>query len=129
MKINHIGIWTNQLEEMKMFYFNFFNGKSNDKYVNPAKGFESYFIRFGNNVAIEIMQKVTIKENRNHPYEEYIGLAHISFSLGSREAVDILTEQIRRAGYPVVSEPRVTGDGYYESVILDPDNNRIEIMA
>lgn len=75
------------------------------------------------------MQKVTIKENRNHPYEEYIGLAHISFSLGSREAVDILTEQIRRAGYPVVSEPRVTGDGYYESVILDPDNNRIEIMA
>lgn len=129
MKINHIGIWTDQLEEMKMFYFIFFNGKSNEKYVNPAKGFESYFIRFENNVAIEIMRKTTIKTNRNHPQEEYIGLAHISFSLGSHEAVNILTEQIRRAGYPVISEPRVTGDGYYESVILDPDNNRIEIMA
>lgn len=64
MKINHIGIWTNQLEEMKMFYFIFFNGKSNEKYVNPAKGFESYFIRFGNNVAIEIMRKTTINTNR-----------------------------------------------------------------
>ena len=97
--------------------------------MNPAKGFESYFIRFENNVAIEIMRKTTINTNRNHPHEEYIGLAHISFSLGSREAVNILTEQIRRAGYPVISEPRVTGDGFYESLILDPDNNRIEIMA
>lgn len=129
MKINHIGIWTDQLEEMKNFYTTFFNGRANEKYVNPTKGFESYFILFGNNVAIELMRKTTIKNTRNHTLEEYIGLAHISFSVGSREAVNVLTERIRNAGFQVTGEPRTTGDGYYESVILDPDNNRIEIMG
>lgn len=129
MKINHIGIWTDQLEEMKNFYITFFNGRANEKYVNPAKGFESYFILFGNNVAIELMRKTTIKSIRNHPLEEYIGLAHISFSVGSQEAVNVLTERIRNAGYQVTGEPRTTGDGYYESAILDPDNNRVEIMG
>lgn len=128
MRMNHIGIWTNQLEEIKDFYITFFNGKAGEKYVNPQKGFESYFVRFEDLSAIEIMRKTSIKTTRNNITEEYIGLAHISFSLGSEEAVNALTERLRKAGYQVLSEPRTTGDGYYESSILDPDNNRIEVM-
>lgn len=128
MKINHIGIWTNQLEEMRDFYLTFFNGTANEKYVNPKKGFESYFIRFEDLTAIEIMRKTSVKTTKNNPAEEYIGLAHFSFSLGSEEAVNNLTNHLREEGYQVLSEPRTTGDGFYESSILDPDNNRIEIM-
>lgn len=129
MRINHIGIWTNQLEEMRTFYLTFFNGKSNEKYENQKKGFESYFIRFDDLAAIEIMRKTSIKTTHNHPSEEYIGLAHLSFSVGAPDAVNALTERLRHAGYQVVGEPRTTGDGCYESVVLDPDNNRIEIMS
>lgn len=129
MQINHIGIWTDQLEEMKIFYLVFFNGQSNEKYENPKKGFESYFVRFNGPVSIEIMRKTSIKTTCNHPGEEHIGLAHLCFSVANREAVNSLTERLRHAGHQVISEPRTTGDGYYESIILDPDNNRIEIMS
>lgn len=129
MQIAHIGIWTNQLEELKRFYITFFGGVANDKYINPMKGFESYFIRFDGEAAIEIMSRTDIKESRNQADREYIGLAHLAFSVGSTTKVDQLTEQLRQAGYRVASEPRTTGDGFYESVILDPDGNRIEICG
>lgn len=129
MQIAHIGIWTNQLEELKRFYITFFGGVANDKYINPMKGFESYFIRFNSEAAIEIMSRTDVKESRNHADREYIGLAHLAFSVGSKTKVDQLTEQLREAGYRVASAPRTTGDGFYESVILDPDGNRIEICG
>ena len=109
MKINHIGIWTDQLEKMREFYITFFNGKSNEKYVNQTKGFESYFISFDGLVSIEIMRKTNVKTIKNHPQEEYIGLAHFSFSVGDPTSVDQLTERLRQAGFQILSEPRTTG--------------------
>lgn len=129
MKISHIGIWTAQIEKMKTFYTTYFNGQAGDKYTNTKKGFESYFIHFSETGSLELMSRTDVNENRNSPDREYIGLAHLSFSAGSKENVDSLTEKLRHAGYRVTGEPRMTGDGFYESVVLDPDNNRIEITG
>lgn len=125
MNINHIAIWTTHLEELRDFYIQYFNGVSNDKYTNPAKGFESYFIKFGEESAsIELMRSKNITSFNP---EEHTGLAHFSFSMGSKEAVLQQTERFRKDGYAVASEPRTTGDGFFESAILDPDGNLIEL--
>ena len=78
---------------------------------------------------MEIMSRTDVDQVRNSEDREFIGLAHLAFSMGSKDQVDRLTERLRQAGYKVIGEPRTTGDGFYESVILDPDNNRIEISA
>lgn len=124
--IHHIAIWTFRLEEMKDFYTRYFNGTSNEKYINPKKGFESYFLRFEGGTDLELMsrpdvQDLPIEENR-------LGLTHLAFAFDSREAVLQQTELLRSAGYSIVGEPRTSGDGYFESVVLDPDGNRIECV-
>lgn len=127
MQLHHIALWTNRLEEQKEFYVKYFNGTSNQKYVNPVKGFESYFISFDQGSgSIEIMRKKDIT-TMNPLAGNSIGLAHFSFSAGSKEAVLKLTERLRNDGYTIASEPRTTGDGYFESAILDGDGNCIEI--
>lgn len=126
MHISHIAIWTQQLEKLRDFYITYFGGKSNDKYVNPIKGFESYFISFDRDTcALEIMYRRDVTTQKIN--ENYIGLTHFAFSLGSKEGVIELTERLRKAGYAIAGEPRTTGDGYFESVVLDPDGNRVEI--
>ncbi len=127
MKISHIAIWTTDLETLRKFYITYFEGRSGKKYTNPRKGFESYFIYFGEekNASLEIMQRADI--TRIHVPEEYMGITHIAFSTGSKEKVNLLTEQLRKDGFRIVGEPHTTGDGYYESVVLDPDGNRVEI--
>lgn len=127
MKIAHIGIWVSDLELMKDFYTNDFNGVSKKKYKNPAKKFESYFIMFECGAEIELMHKDSIQIETNNG--EKIGISHIAFSLGSVEAVQKLTERFRSDGLRVVGEPRTTGDGYFESVVIDIEGNRIEIIA
>ena len=129
MKITHIGIWTKQLEVLRSFYTTYFQGKSHAKYINPRKGFESYTLHFEGGCTLEIMSRTDVDQVRNSEDREFIGLAHLAFSTGSKDQVDRLTERLRQAGYKVIGEPRTTGDGFYESVILDPDNNRIEISA
>ncbi len=129
MRIEHVALWTRNLERMRDFYVEFFDGKSNEKYINPRTGFESYFISFDSGARLEIMRKAAIPANRNDVDEQYVGLIHVAMSTGSRESVDELTNELRAAGYRVVSEPRETGDGYYESCVLDPDENRVEIVA
>jgi lactoylglutathione lyase len=129
MRIEHVALWTRDLEGMKDFYVGFFGGKANEKYVNPRTGFESYFISFDSGARLEIMRKANVPANKNDVDEQYVGLIHVALSTGSREAVDGLTEELRAAGFRVVSEPRQTGDGYYESCVLDPDGNRVEITA
>lgn len=126
MRIHHIAIWTFRLEEMKEFYIRYFQGTSNEKYVNPKKGFESYFIRFDDGAELELMsradvQNVPIEENRR-------GLTHFAFLIDSKEEVLRLTEELRAKGYTVAGEPRTSGDGYFESVVLDPDGNRVECV-
>jgi len=124
MRIEHIAIWTNQMEEMREFYEKWFGAASGQKYINSVKCFESYFLNVGDGARLELMTIPGLADECESPR---VGYAHISVSVGSREEVVIKTGHIRAAGYAVVSEPRVTGDGYFESVVLDPDGNWIEI--
>ncbi|WP_368028432.1 VOC family protein [Bacteroides hominis] len=103
----------------------YFNGTSHEKYINPKKGFESYFVSFDQGFAsLEIMQRQDIT---TPALKDSLGLAHFSFSAGSKEAVLKLTERLRKDGFTIASEPRTTGDGYFESAILDPEGNIVEI--
>ncbi|MFT4569004.1 MAG: lactoylglutathione lyase [Saprospiraceae bacterium] len=127
MRIDHLAIWVKDLEKMKDFYVAYFNATANDKYHNSKKGFLSYFLTFDSDCRLEIMHKSPILDAKIQSTTEYLGITHFSVSVGSKEAVDLLTNELRGSGYEIVGEPRTTGDGYYESVILDPENNRIEI--
>jgi lactoylglutathione lyase len=127
IEIEHIGLWTNDLERSRLFYITFFDAKCSSKYRNEKKEFESYFLSFANAIRIEIMSIPQLSNPEGD--QNRIGISHFAFRVGSKENVELLTQKIKDAGCPVLSEPRLTGDGYYESVILDPDNNRIEIVA
>lgn len=127
MKIEHIAFWVNDLEKIKSFYEKYFGAVSNEKYHNPRKGFQSYFLSFDNGCRLEIMNRPDIQEREGSYESQKLGIIHLAFSTGSREKVNELTEVLRKDGYKIVGEPRTTGDGYYESVILDPENNIIEI--
>ncbi|KAB2460387.1 glyoxalase/bleomycin resistance/extradiol dioxygenase family protein [Bacillus sp. CH126_4D] len=124
MKIEHVAIWVNDLEGMRDFYKQYFGGEENSLYHNPKKQFESYFITFEGGARLELMRQVGIDDNTQ---TQTIGYAHIAFSVGSKEKVNVLTNTLREAGYPVLNGPRTTGDGYYESVVSDPEGNQIEI--
>lgn len=127
MKIEHIAFWVNDLETMKNFYKKYFNASGNDRYHNPDKNFTSYFLAFDSGCRLELMNKPDITLNDNDYNVQKIGITHLAFSTGSKKRVDELTETLRNDGFKVVGEPRTTGDGYYESVVLDPEQNIIEI--
>ena len=127
MQIAHIAIWVRDLEAMKLFYTRYFAGVSSSRYVNPVKQFESYFISFGSGASIELMHKPSVCNPR--ATAEQLGIAHIAFKLGSEQAVIELTETLRADGYCITGEPRTTGDGYFESVLLDAEGNQIELVA
>jgi len=127
MKIDHIAIWANNLEEMKAFYIKYFNASANKKYHNEAKHFQSYFLCFQDGCRIEIMNRPDITGLPKTHENPAPGLIHFAISAGSKDKVDELTEIIRNDGYKIIGEPRTTGDGCYESVILDPENNIVEI--
>ncbi|MDJ0832541.1 MAG: VOC family protein [Gammaproteobacteria bacterium] len=127
MQIEHIAIWTKDLETLKDFYIKYFGARANNKYTNTNKGFESYFLSFDSGARLEIMQMATIPDNKNDPIKQATGLIHFAMSVGARQAVDDLTARLVADGYALIDGPRTTGDGYYESVILDPEGNRIEI--
>jgi lactoylglutathione lyase len=129
MKIEHIAIWSKDIERLKDFYSYYFHTQASEKYFNPKKNFQSYFLSFENGCRLELMQMPGIPDSHNDPHVQFMGLIHIAISVGSKGAVDTLTEQLRKDGFEIVGEPRTTGDGYYESVILDPDGNRMEITV
>jgi lactoylglutathione lyase len=126
-KIDHIAIWSRDIEKLKDFYQHYFHTTANEKYFNPKKNFESYFLSFQDGCRLEIMQMPGIPASTNDVHKQFMGLIHFAISVGSKDAVDALTEQLRHDGHEIVGEPRTTGDGYYESVVLDPEGNRIEI--
>ncbi len=129
MHIEHVALWTTRLEEMKQFYSRYFGARCGANYVNPAKAFESCFLTFGSGARLELMHHPAVMPPALPEGALPQGLVHLAFSAGSREAVQQMTETLRQAGYAVVGEPRLTGDGYYESVVLDPDGNRLEITV
>ena len=129
MRIEHVAIWTRDLERLRRFYETYFAGRANAKYVNPRKQFESYFLAFADGARLELMQMPTVPQSKDDVEQQFTGYIHLAFSVGSREAVDALTDRLRTDGYRILDGPRTTGDGYYESTMLDPDGNRIEITV
>lgn len=126
MKIEHLAIWVDDLEQMKDWYCQSFAMIAGDKYENIAKGFSSYFLSFASGTRIELMKRSGITESPK-PRGMASGLAHFAISVGSKEKVNQLTSDFRTQGISIIGEPRTTGDGYYESVIEDPEGNWIEI--
>lgn len=127
MRIEHIAMYVNDLQKAKEFFEKYFNAISNEGYHNKTTDFRSYFLSFDDGVRLEIMNKPQMMD-----YEKGInrtGFVHIAFSLGSKDAVDALTEKMRNDGYNVISGPRTTGDGYYESCIIGIEGNQIEITV
>lgn len=129
MRIEHIALWTKDLERSRKFYSSFFGAKSGEKYENSAKGFTSYFMTFESGCRLEIMNMNSRSDSESGVEERFIGISHLAISVGTKRIVDELTECLRKNGFTIVSDPRESGDGYYESVVLDPDNNRVEITV
>jgi lactoylglutathione lyase len=127
MKIEHIAMYVNELESARDFFVKYLGGVSNDGYHNLKTGFRSFFISFEDGARLEIMNKPSM-EDIEKPVNR-TGYIHIAFSVGSVEEVDRLTRQFREDGYEVLSGPRTTGDGYYESCIVGIEGNQIEITV
>lgn len=127
MKIDHIALYVNDLEGAKAFFETYFQAVPNDGYYNVRTDFRSYFLTFSDGSRLEIMTKPDLTDSGN--LLDRFGYAHIAFSAGSKDAVHELTARLNAGGYPTLSGPRVTGDGYYESCVLGFEGNIIEITV
>lgn len=125
MKIEHIAMYVNDLEKAKDFFVKYLGASSNEGYHNPNTDFRSYFLSFDDGARLELMHKPQLTDTEKELART--GYIHIAFSVGSKERVDTLTEELKADGYEVVSGPRTTGDGYYESCVLGIEGNQIEI--
>lgn len=125
MRIEHVAMYVNDLEKAKEFFVRYFGAIPNDGYHNKTTDFRSYFLSFDDGARLEIMNRPQMQDEEKTLIRT--GFIHIAFSLGSKEAVDELTQKLKKDGYEIVSGPRVTGDGYYESCIIDIEGNQIEI--
>ena len=127
MKIEHVAMYVENLEKTREFFVKYLGGRANELYHNKKTDFRSYFISFEDGARLEIMNKPYMEDvNKGFNRTGYI---HLAFSVGSKEKVDELTEILRNDGYEVLSGPRTTGDGYYESCILGIEGNQIEITV
>ena len=127
MNIEHIAMYVNNLEAARQFFIDYLGAVSNDGYHNPNTGFRSYFLSFGGGARLELMSSPHTVDQEKAPART--GYAHIAFRLGSREKVDGLTARLRADGFPVLSGPRTTGDGYYESCVVAIEDNQIELTV
>ncbi|HWZ62457.1 MAG TPA: VOC family protein [Steroidobacteraceae bacterium] len=128
-RIEHIALWTDDIERLAVFYATYLGAAIGSLYANPSKGYESRFLTFESGARLEIMRTSTLRPARSEPGAQRMGLTHVAISLGAQSRVDELTDVLRSAGFAVLDGPRHTGDGYYESVVLDPDGNRLELTA
>jgi lactoylglutathione lyase len=122
--ITHVALYAQDLDKVKDFYVKYFDGICNEKYVN-SKGFSSYFITFASGARLEVMAHQELIQRET--LDRVNGLSHIAFAVGSKDAVLELTQQLIADGYELLSPPRTTGDGYFESCVADPEGNRVEI--
>lgn len=127
MKIEHVALWVKDIEKIRSFYERYFHVRSSEKYHNPTKKLSSYFLSFQSGSRLEIMQMDAVAGHGLDPTKDYLGYTHIAISVGSKEKVDEITSILKQDGYKVLDGPRNTGDGYYESKVLDPENNTLEI--
>ncbi len=130
MTLEHVAIWTDNLEALKAYYCTYFGGQSNSKYTNVKNQFHSYFLTFDSGARLELMTKPNIPDNTNDTiHAQYKGIIHLAFGVDTMAEVDAKAEELRAAGYTILRGPRKTGDGYYEFETLDPDNNRLEVTT
>jgi lactoylglutathione lyase len=130
MKLEHIAIWTDNIELLRNYYVSFFEGQSNEMYINPKTQFQSYFISFESGARLEIMSMPNIPDNANDTINaQHKGIIHIAFSVATKQEVDAKAALLQANGFELLNGPRVTGDGYYEFVTLDPDKNRLEVIT
>lgn len=127
MRISHIAMYVRNLEEVKNFYVRFFYAKAGELYHNPKTGLKSYFLTFDEGTQLELMNLPDMHDEKKNLVR--MGYIHMAISVGSREKVDALTERLYESGYEVLQGPRVTGTGFYESTVLGPEDNQIEIVA
>jgi len=127
VKIEHIALYVNDLEGAKEFFERYLGAKANDGYHNTTTDFRSYFLTFDEGARMEIMHKPQMEDPEKTLNRT--GLVHVAFSVGSAERVDELTARLASDGYEVVSGPRTTGDGYYESCVVALEGNQIEITV
>lgn len=127
MKIEHAAMYVNDLEAAKKFFVDYLDGKANDGYHNKTTDFRSYFISFDDGARLEIMNQPGMEDDEKHLART--GFIHLAFSVGSKEKVDALTKRLKNDGYEVISGPRTTGDGYYESCIVGVEGNQIELTV
>lgn len=125
MRIDHIAVYVRDLEKCKRFFENYFEASAGEKYHNPNTGLSTYFLSFSDGSRLEIMSRPGLASRAGELIQN--GYIHLAFSVGDKEAVDRLTDRLRKDGYQILSGPRTTGDGYYESCILGPEDNQIEI--
>ena len=125
MRIEHIALYVHDLPAAKDFFLTYFQATPNDGYHNPQTGLRTYFLTFEEGARLELMTRPMLAEGAGSA--PHVGYAHLAFSLGSRAAVEALTDRLRADGYAVVSDPRVTGDGYYESCVLGPEDCVLEL--
>ena len=125
--IEHVAIWTDDLERLRAFYERYLGAIAGERYENASTGLRSYFLELGG-ARLELMQMPAV-DKRAAGDQQRLGLAHIAFALGSEQAVDELTDRLRSDDYAILDGPRRTGDGYYESVVRDPDGNLIELTV
>lgn len=125
MRLDHFAMYVDDLEGVRVFFMRYFGATSNEQYHNPRTGLRTYFLSFGDGARLEIMSRPDMVEGGRDPLRR--GYIHLAFSVGGRERVDELTETLRTDGFAVLSGPRVTGDGYYESCVEGPEGNLIEI--
>lgn len=125
MKIEHVAMYVEDLEKARAFFETYFQGCPNTLYHNPKTGFRSYFLTFDDGARLELMQRPDTEAIHTSPLRR--GFIHLAMSVGSREAVDALTERLKKDGYDILSGPRTTGDGYYESCVAGIEGNLIEI--
>jgi lactoylglutathione lyase len=129
MYITHIALWAKDIERMKHFYERYFAAQASAQYTNAQKQFQSYFLTFATGARLELMQRADVLQLTKSVEQEIHGYAHLAMAVGSEAEVDALTNRLVADGYPRLDGPRWTGDGYYESVVLDPEGNRIEITV
>ncbi len=127
MRIEHIALYVKDLEGTKNYYEKYFGAKSNQMYHNKNTGFRSYFLSFETGARLELMNLAELEKKSEN--NKRTGFIHLAFAVGSEEKVKELTEQIQNDGFEVTSGPRITGDGYYESCVVDPEGNLVEITV
>ena len=130
MTLEHVAIWTDDLEKLKNYYVKYFGAIPNEKYTDSIKNFQSYFLTFESGARLELMTMPGIPDNFNDTIQrQHKGIIHLAFGVDNMSQVDARAHELKSGGFPILSGPRKTGDGYYEFETLDPDNNRLEVTC